>query len=150
MSHSTGSPAPNFFFYEIAGFETSPRPYLLKHGVPFCHSDVIGRQPFANEKMREDILFIASFFESSSHETFVQENRWFGGGLPYNQSNTNARVPLLRTFFWQWLGVTRARDPQLFPAVIGLRFLRCATIGVHHFFSNNTPQFGSLRPLSKS
>ena len=34
-----------------------------------------------------DTLFsIASFLVSSSHETFVEENRWFGGGVSQNQS----------------------------------------------------------------
>ena len=37
-----GSPHPQLFFNEIVGFETSSRPYLLKHGAP-CHLDVIVR-----------------------------------------------------------------------------------------------------------
>ena len=40
LSHSTLT--PQLFLNEIAGFETSPRPYLLKYGA-FRHPDVIGR-----------------------------------------------------------------------------------------------------------
>ena len=32
---------PHLVFDEIAGFETSPRPYLLKYGGAPCHPDVI-------------------------------------------------------------------------------------------------------------
>ena len=39
--HSTIAPPPTFL-NEIAGFETSPRPYLLKYGA-FCHPDDIGQ-----------------------------------------------------------------------------------------------------------
>ena len=43
-----GSP-PQLFFNEIAGFETSSRPFLLKYGYP-RHPDVIVRQSFAYKK----------------------------------------------------------------------------------------------------
>ena len=36
--------------------------------------------------MIEDSVFIAPFLGSSSHETFVKENRRFWGGLSQNQS----------------------------------------------------------------
>ena len=45
-----------------------------------CHLDVIVRYSFATKEIHDGIFFIASFLVSSSHETFVVENRWFGGG----------------------------------------------------------------------
>ena len=39
----------------------------------------------------EDMIFIASFLVSSSHETFIEENRWCvcGGGLSQNQAEAH-------------------------------------------------------------
>ena len=51
-----GSP-PQLLFNEIAGFETSSQPYLLKFHAP-CHRDVIVRLSFAKKKMREGVLFM--------------------------------------------------------------------------------------------
>ena len=42
---------------EIAGFETSSRPYLLKYGAP-CRPDVIVGRSIANKKTHGDIFFI--------------------------------------------------------------------------------------------
>ena len=68
---------PQPFFNEIAGLETSSRPYLLKCGAP-CHPDVIVRWSLAKKKLHEDPLFIAFFLlVSSCHETSVEENGWF-------------------------------------------------------------------------
>ena len=43
------APPPQHFFTEIAGFETSSRPCLLKDGAP-SDPDVIVRTPFPNNK----------------------------------------------------------------------------------------------------
>ena len=74
-----GSP-PQLLFNEIADFETSSRSYLLKCGVP-CHLDGIVRYSFATKEVHDDIFFMVSFLVSSSHETFVKQIQWFGGGL---------------------------------------------------------------------
>ena len=55
QSRSTAAPR---FFNEIAGFETSSRPYLRKYGVSF-HPDVTVRQSFANKKKLKVVFFIA-------------------------------------------------------------------------------------------
>ena len=39
---SRSTVAPHIFLHDNAGFETSSRPYLLKHGAP-CHPDVLVR-----------------------------------------------------------------------------------------------------------
>ena len=71
---------PQHFFDEIAGFETSFRPYLLKHGAP-CPPDVIVRQSFANKIVQYDqiVFFISLYLVLNSHETFVKGKRWFIG-----------------------------------------------------------------------
>ena len=74
-----GSP-PNISLTEIAGFETSSRPYILKYGAP-CHPNMIVPLSFAKIKACGDYLLIAAFVVSNSHETFVRENRCFWGGL---------------------------------------------------------------------
>ena len=45
------------------------------------HPDVVVWQSFAaQETLFEDVVFIASFLVSSSHETFVEDNHCFFGG----------------------------------------------------------------------
>ena len=74
-----GSP-PDFFPTKSPVFETSSRPYLLKHDVP-CRPDVTVRYTFASMKMFEDAFFMASFLVSSKREMFVEENRRLWAGL---------------------------------------------------------------------
>ena len=50
MRHLTTVAPPTFVFIEIAGFKTSSRSYLLKHGVP-RHPDAIDRYTSAHEKI---------------------------------------------------------------------------------------------------
>ena len=80
---STVAP-PNLFFYEIAGFETISRPYLLKYGVP-CASptssvDIYIYAYICIKNNNEGIFFHSTSFLVSSravHYTFVGENRCF-------------------------------------------------------------------------
>ena len=72
---------PQLFLNENAGFETSSRPYLL-NTVPLATPTSSFDSPFfANYKTCGDYFLTATFLVSSSHETFVEENRRFWGGL---------------------------------------------------------------------
>ena len=72
---------PQRFLNEIAGFKTISRSYLLKYGVPrHPPRRLVDCYTFANKKIY--VFFsIVSFLVSSSHETFLEENRWFWGAL---------------------------------------------------------------------
>ena len=56
ISSRSTVPPPNFFFDEIAGFETRLPSYLLKIGAP-CPGDVIVRPCFANKEICYDFAF---------------------------------------------------------------------------------------------
>ena len=67
---------PKFLFVEVAGFEASSRPYLLKHGLA-CHPEVIVRLSFAKKKAHMKIT--SSKNPSSRQEAIkrsLNNNHW--------------------------------------------------------------------------
>ena len=104
-----GSP-PQLFLNEIAGFETSSRPYLLKYGAP-CPPDVIVRRSIANKKYMETFFFITSFLVSSNHETLAKENRWFGGGGHRSKNQSTIEV---HNFFSEVPQIRKLRPLPIF------------------------------------
>ena len=82
-------------FNEIAGMQTSSRPYLLKYGVP-CHLDVIVPQSCA--KLHYGIfLFIVSFLASSSHKMLIKEVAVWVGAL-YGRISPNKSKGRIHTY----------------------------------------------------
>ena len=90
-----GSPL-NFSLNEIAGFETSSRPYLPKYDAPFpprCHRSVVLCNRGNTWKIFSSYV-VASFLVSSSHATFVKRKSLvLRGGLSSNQSGSSNEEP---------------------------------------------------------
>ena len=80
VSRSMVAP-PNFSFTKSPVSKQAHGRISRGKNSALCHPDVIGRSSFANKKICDDILFIASFLLSSSHETFVKKKIAGVGGV---------------------------------------------------------------------
>ena len=90
MSRSTE--APQFFYNEIAGFETSSRPIPPEIRCPLPPRGHCSIVHCKQENIWRAFHLIATFLMLSSHETFDEENRWFWGRGGYR------RISLMLSF----------------------------------------------------
>ena len=104
LSRSTVVPPKSFLTKSPVLKTSSSWSYLLKYGVP-RHPDVIDLDRYLRKRKYMDFTLFQLYpflCASSSHETFVRENRWFLGGAIVKSvwANKNNREDI-RAHSWE-------------------------------------------------